>query len=133
MEKLQSGLEKVIRARFGVEIEVEVGQAPEGTGADYATNVAMKLAKVAHKSPMAIGEEIRDELEGEGTGEYEVSVAAPGFLNFRMCDEYFKEKVEALAAGEKVELDDYAGKMVGRSFLIRIRLKFCMSGIFILR
>ena len=57
MEKLQSNLEEIVERLFGERMRVELGLAPEGTGADYATNVAMKLAKVARKSPMEIADE----------------------------------------------------------------------------
>lgn len=113
MEKLQSNLEEIVERLFGERTRVELGLAPEGTGADYATNVAMKLAKVARKSPMEIAEEIRREVESD---EYEVSVAAPGFLNFRMRDDYFVEKVRELATGGLVVEGDYAGKMVITEF-----------------
>lgn len=113
MEKLQSNLEEIVERLFGERTRVELGLAPEGTGADYATNVAMKLAKVARKSPMEIAEEIGREVESD---EYEVSVAAPGFLNFRMRDDYFVEKVRELATGGLVAEGDYAGKMVITEF-----------------
>lgn len=113
MEKLQICIEEIVERLFGEKTEVEVGLAPEGTGADFATNVAMKLAKVAHKSPMAIAEDIRSEIKSD---EYEVSVAAPGFLNFRMKDNYFAEKVRELLTGELVMTGDYAGKMVITEF-----------------
>ncbi len=113
MEKLQSNLEEIVERLFGERTRVELGLAPEGTGADYATNVAMKLAKVVRKSPMEIAEEIGREVESD---EYEVSVAAPGFLNFRMGDDYFVEKVRELATGGLVVEGDYAGKMVITEF-----------------
>ncbi len=113
MEKLQSNLEEIVERLFGERTRVELGLAPEGTGADYATNVAMKLAKVVRKSPMEIAEEIGREVESD---EYEVSVAAPGFLNFRMRDDYFVEKVRELATGGLVVEGDYAGKMVITEF-----------------
>lgn len=113
MEKLQSNLEEIVERLFGERTRVELGLAPEGTGADYATNVAMKLAKVARKSPMEIAEEIGREVESD---EYEISVAAPGFLNFRMRDDYFVEKVRELATGGLVVEGDYAGKMVITEF-----------------
>ena len=113
MEKLQSNLEEIVERLFGERMRVELGLAPEGTGADYATNVAMKLAKVARKSPMEIAEEIGREVESD---EYEVSAAAPGFLNFRMRDDYFVEKVRELATGGLVVEGDYAGKMVITEF-----------------
>ncbi len=98
MGKIKKGLEEVIRRIFGVEETVELVVAPEETGADYASNVAMKLAKQARKSPMAIAEEIKAAMDAEEMG-VEIMIATPGFLNFRLTDEWFKGQVEKMAWG----------------------------------
>ena len=115
MDELKKRLESAVETLYGVEIEAEVTEAPAETGADYATNVAMRLAKVAHKAPMQIAEELKAELERAGAP-LELSVAAPGFLNVRLNDEFFAGEVRKLA--EKVELgvDEYAGKTVVTEF-----------------
>ena len=77
MEKIRQVLKQVVYALYGVEIEADVTMAPEGTGADYATNLAMRLAKVVHRAPMVIAEEIKTRVD-EGvinTDSGEVSVA----------------------------------------------------------
>src|SRR5574338_1008883 len=50
---------------------------------DYASNAAMQLAPVARRAPMAIAETLRDHM-GNLACVLETSVAAPGFLNFRL-------------------------------------------------
>ncbi len=50
---------------------------------DWASNVAMQLAPVAHAAPMRIAQTIVAHLE-RGVAIAEVSVAAPGFLNFHL-------------------------------------------------
>ena len=133
MEKIREVLKKVIYALYGVELEADVTVAPEGTGADYATNVAMRLAKVAHKAPMIIAEEIKARLDAgeietdEGTKDvslegFTVTVAAPGFLNFISPDEYFAEKVGVIAGsvgdflGKNISQGEYSGKTVVAEF-----------------
>lgn len=115
MDEIKTKLEQAIRKLFDVEVQVELTIAPEDTGADYATNVAMKLVKLAHKAPMAIAEGIKAELE---TDEFTVEIAAPGFMNFTLKDEYFAEKAQDLGQGncENISQDEYSGKTVVAEF-----------------
>ncbi len=69
---------------FAVDTEVELTQPDEQFG-DYATNVAMRLAKQVGKSPRDIAEAIAHELR-KHTDFAEVSVAGPGFLNIGLTD-----------------------------------------------
>ena len=48
---------------------------------DYATNIAMKLAKVAHKAPPEIANLIKERLNLEEMSLSKIDVAAPGFIN----------------------------------------------------
>lgn len=129
MEKIRQVLKQVVGALYGVEIEADVTVAPEGTGADYATNLAMRLAKVVHKAPMVIAEEIKAQID-EGKIETDgaevsveldgikVEIAAPGFLNFISPDEYFVGKVGEIAenVGDFISPDEYVGKTVVAEF-----------------
>ena len=59
---------------------------PEPTFGDFATNVALKLAKPLGKKPREIAEEVAAVLRQ--TGQFsDVSVAGPGFINLRLSDE----------------------------------------------
>lgn len=73
MEEIKGWLKSAVLRLFGVECAEQkddlrkvvegsglVMLAPESSGADYATNIAMRLAKMAYKSPMSIAEELRD-------------------------------------------------------------------------
>lgn len=97
---------------YGIGTSAELAPAPENTGADYATNLAMQLAKLVHKSPVVIAEEIKTKIEESGEQNFELSVAGPGFLNFRLSDDALQDKVEELAEGVKLEKQNYAGKTV---------------------
>lgn len=115
MEEIQAQLSQIVKQLFDVEMPVELTVAPEGTGADYASNIAMRLAKLAHKAPMAIAEEIKSELEGENNA-LEITVAAPGFLNFSLGDGFFAEQIEQYASGKIISPDEYNGKIVVAEF-----------------
>ena len=115
MEKIKQKLVEAVEKLFGVKTTVNVGVAPENTGADYASNVAMQLAKLVHKSPMVIAEMIMGEL---GEGDVEVAVAAPGFLNFTISNGEILAKVRGYAEDlpTQVRLGDYAEKTVIAEF-----------------
>lgn len=95
MEQIRDLLKKVILELFGLEIEPEVGLAPAETGADYASNVAMRLAKLAHKAPLELAQQIQAALAEQQ--ELTVEVAAPGFLNFTLSADYFAAEATKLA------------------------------------
>ncbi len=121
MDKIRECLKDVVKRLFGVEIEAELAVAPAETGADYACNMAMKLAKVAHKAPLMIAEEIKAELEKTDLPEIaRMEVAAPGFLNLTLSTEYLKRKASELGTDDVQLLqgrtDSYDGKMVVTEF-----------------
>lgn len=58
---------------------------------DYATNMAMQLARVAKKAPRAIAEEIVENLEKEKASVAKVEIAGPGFINFYMDKSYLRD------------------------------------------
>ncbi len=120
MEEIGKRLQQAIKKIFGQEIEPELTVPPAETGADYATNVAMRLAKPLHKAPMQIAEALKAELE-TGLPGMKVEIAAPGFMNFISPDEYFFEKVAEIAQNEAkfeefISCDEYSGKMVVAEF-----------------
>ncbi|MBP3899708.1 arginine--tRNA ligase [Candidatus Saccharibacteria bacterium] len=118
MEEIRECLKTEIAKLFDVEILPEVTVAPEGQGADYATNVAMRLsgmlkAKGEGVSPREIAETIAKEVEASELG-FSVEVAGPGFLNFIARDEYWKTKLAEMEADfeKNISCDEYSGKTV---------------------
>jgi arginyl-tRNA synthetase len=72
---------------------------------DYATNLAMRLAKPAGLAPRAVAEVLAVRL-GKLDGVVAVDVAGPGFLNLTLADD---------ALGEAARLAVVAGALHGRS------------------
>ena len=61
---------------------------------DYATNVALSLAKTAGKPPRAIGEAIAKHLRAVGGADLaEATVAGPGFVNLRFSDDFWQRRL----------------------------------------
>ncbi|MBQ9020230.1 arginine--tRNA ligase, partial [Candidatus Saccharibacteria bacterium] len=89
-EKLVAVLERFFDGVNLDDIEVEVTVAPEAAGADYASNVAMKLAGKVGRAPREVAAELAEALRTEGM---EVNIAGPGFLNFILSNEYYSGKL----------------------------------------
>src|SRR5699024_10644591 len=64
------------------EIKVEVPK--DKKNGDFSTNAAMMLTKLARKNPRDIAEAIIENIDKEAASIKEVSIAGPGFINFKM-------------------------------------------------
>ena len=84
--------------------EVKVERPRQREHGDWATNVAMQLAKKAGTNPRALAEQLATRLAGS-PGIAAAEVAGPGFLNIRL---------EAGAAGELARSIVEAGESYGR-------------------
>ncbi|MEZ0581159.1 arginine--tRNA ligase [Nocardioides sp. MH1] len=89
----------------GVPAEVTVERPRQKGHGDYATNVALQLAKKAGTNPRAFGELLAAELAG-ADGISGVEVAGPGFLNI---------SVEAGAQGQVAAVIAAAGASYGHT------------------
>src|SRR5690625_1346877 len=94
----------VIRASLATEEQlpsIVLEKPREKTHGDFATNIAMQLARIAKMAPRKIAEEIVDAID-EGSASIErIEIAGPGFINFFMKDDYLETLVpDVLEAGE---------------------------------
>ena len=78
----QNQIEKIIEKKYQVNKPV-VLMRPKSEFGDYSTTVALELAKDLDQSPRDIANELVQELS-QNTNMYDVSVAGPGFINFRV-------------------------------------------------
>ncbi len=82
---MEQEVSQAVKQLFGVDV-TPVLTRPDPEFGDYASNVAMQLAKTVGDNPRRIAERIAEKLSE--TGEYEsVEVAGPGFINIRLKDE----------------------------------------------
>ena len=100
---LQTAVEEVKReglvSAIPDSIPIERPKRPEH--GDYATNIALALAKPAGKQPRALAATIVERLRAAGGADLaEVSVAGPGFINLRLSDGFWQRRLlDILAAG----------------------------------
>lgn len=83
---------------------------------DYATNVAMQLAKKVKKPPRAIAEEVVARFRKKEVSVAKVEIAGPGFINFFMDPEYLSPlSAEIIKAGER-----YGATQIGEKKKVQV-------------
>lgn len=100
-EVIRTAIEDVLQdlGMNGADFSVEhPGDLSHG---DYATNVAMAVAKSAGKNPRELAENIVSKLEGQIEYVEKIEVASPGFINFYLSRDFFaKEILRTVEEGE---------------------------------
>ena len=69
--------------------------------ADWASNVAMVLARPLRRKPVEIATAIRDNINLTDAGVDRIEIAGPGFLNFRLDPAAVAETVRDIVAGNE--------------------------------
>ncbi len=78
-----------------------ISYPPNDRFGDYATNIPLILTKEQSKNPMEIAEELKSKFVGNEVID-EVTVAKPGFLNFKLSAKYLSDEVaKILKEGQK--------------------------------
>ncbi len=94
---MESGIRNAIEAvlrDLGLEhVDFAVEHPPELSRGDYATNVAMVVAQFLKKNPREVAESILKALEGKVREAAKIEIAGPGFINFHLTRDFFKENV----------------------------------------
>ena len=87
----------------GDPVSISVERPKQADHGDFATNVALLLAKGSGKPPRAVADLLRARLRLGGTSPLaSVTVAGPGFINLRLADGYWQSRLaEIVAAGNK--------------------------------
>lgn len=110
VEQLRREIQRVLRS-MGVEGEVEVAlerpRNPEH--GDFASNVAMTLARPLRRPPRAIAEDLVARLDLGDAGIRSAEVAGPGFINFRLAGDFLREGLATIVRAG----DDYGRSGAG--------------------
>ncbi len=84
--EIEAAIAAVCKELFDVDVRVELTRPDEQFG-DFATNVALQLAKQLGKNPREVAEQIAEKLRAQlGDKLRDVSVAGPGFINIALSD-----------------------------------------------
>lgn len=74
---------------------------PEEFDCDFSSNAAMVLAKSAKNNPRNIAEKIKGILEKKSKDFSEISIAGPGFLNFKLTDKAWIKIIKDISKSKK--------------------------------
>ena len=100
-------ISQVVKQLFDQDISVQLTRSDPKFG-DFATNVALQLAKPLGKNPREIAEMIAENLRKEEEFS-EVSVAGPGFINVKLSDQSvlnsLKKEPTTKRAGQTVVIE----------------------------
>ncbi len=69
---------------------------------DYQSNYAFRLAKAARQNPRQVAQQLVDALPADGSVA-EATVAGPGFVNFRLANDWLAADLKARAADERMQ------------------------------
>jgi arginyl-tRNA synthetase len=92
VEQLRREIERVLR-EMGVEppVDVTLERPRNPEHGDYATNVAMALARPLRRAPRQIAEELVERLDASAAGIESAELAGPGFINFRLPSDFLRD------------------------------------------
>ena len=103
-------IQKIVKTLFDIDQIVSLTR-PDFQFGDYATNVAMQIAKPIGKNPHQIAEQLAESLRQTGNFT-EVTVAGPGFINLRVSAPSLAETLNQSWDIKFGENNDGAGKTV---------------------
>lgn len=107
---MEAKISQLIKELFNVDANVVLTR-PDPQFGDYATNVAMQLAKPLGKNPREIAETLAENLR-ESSDFLEVTVAGPGFLNVRVSAKSLADTLASSWSDTYGENQDGTGKTV---------------------
>jgi arginyl-tRNA synthetase len=107
-QQLEDAVSKAVKTLYNVTdfsdpiftLPVEVGTPKDKKHGDYATGIAMKLAKAVSRTPREMADLIKQNLPPLPYIK-DVEFAEPGFLNFTLDQEFLEENLEKILASKK--------------------------------
>ena len=84
-ERIRAALAKALAQVGAPDAEAQLERPRDSGHGDFASNVAMTLARVLKRPPRQIAEQIVNALDVTEAGVTSVEIAGPGFLNFRLA------------------------------------------------
>lgn len=116
-EELQKGVRKALE-ELGIESgEVSLEHPDDMSYGDYSTNVALQYAKEVKMSPKELAAEIVGKLKVKSLKFVDkVEVAGPGFINFTLKPEFFRESINGILR----QAEDYGKNKIlaGRKIMV---------------
>lgn len=127
LEKVRAGIVQAIRQAAeaaGAKGQLSFTELPdfvlevprEKEHGDFATNIAMLLAKQAKMAPRQVAEVLKSNIETAGTWVARIEIAGPGFINFYLDYKWLYEVLPQVEAGG----DSYGASDVGAGQKVQV-------------
>lgn len=107
---MEAAITLAIKELFAIEV-LPVLSRPDSKFGDYATNIALQIAKSVNRNPREVAELIAAKLR-EMELFQEVSIAGPGFINMRVSGKFLADSLQAAWSDTFGNATDGAGKTV---------------------
>ena len=115
-EAIKQAVQQALSGMEVEDVDVRLDQPRDPSHGDLATTVALMLAKKLGRPPLVIAEEIASRIDTERFGIESVSVAGPGFLNFKLSSGQVASRlVEIIGADDDYGRCDEGG---GKSIMV---------------
>ncbi|MBD3360474.1 arginine--tRNA ligase [Candidatus Peregrinibacteria bacterium] len=110
-EKIKKLLREAIKKAFSREVkDIKIEYPVEEIYGDYASSIAMHLAKDLAKNPHEIAETIIKNLK-ETKFLKKIEIAGPGFINFYLSEKTLNDEIKTILK----EKDDYGSGKIGKN------------------
>lgn len=98
-EALRKAVEEALKRVAGIAVPFQIEHPEDLSHGDYAVNVALVAARQAGQSPKQLAEALVAELLNMNLSDVEsIAVAGPGFINFTLKADFFKNSISHIAA-----------------------------------
>ncbi|WP_106495998.1 arginine--tRNA ligase [Lentibacillus sp. Marseille-P4043] len=111
--------EAVIKAELATKEELPqiiLEKPKDKSHGDFASNIAMQLARIAKKAPRQIAEDIVANLDQTKAAIEKVEIAGPGFINFFTKNDFLSELIPTILAAK----DNYGKTDAGQGEKIQV-------------
>jgi arginyl-tRNA synthetase len=96
-EKIKLAIEKALETLGISDVDFSVEHPGDFSHGDYASNVAMVVAKQVGKAPREVAEQLLAALESSKPVEVEkIEIAGPGFINFHLSRKFLSDQVKEI-------------------------------------
>ncbi|MFD1036892.1 arginine--tRNA ligase [Virgibacillus byunsanensis] len=96
--------------------EVILEKPKDKAHGDFATNIAMQLARIAKKAPRQIADDIVAKLDKTKASIQQVDIAGPGFINFFMKNDYLGDLIPTILEADQ----DYGTTNAGQGEKVQV-------------
>ena len=100
-ETIRVAINEVLSDLGETDLDFSVEHPQALSHGDYATNAALVLAQRQKKDPTEVAKALCSKIEGKVKEVERIEIAGPGFINFFLSRNFFKEKIaEARGSGD---------------------------------